>query len=73
MTLVEEILAKKIAMTVGELADLLHVSDKTVYKAIKSGGLPALHPLPSIIRLDPQQAADWLANHTTAKTPRKPR
>jgi HTH domain len=71
-TICAEILSRKTAMTVQELATILNVSDKSVYKAIAQG-LPCIHIL-SCLRLDPKTTADWLEARTTSKvkTPKKP-
>ena len=46
-------------MKVGELADLLRVTDKHVYKLVAQGQLPSFR-LGAAIRIDPRAVADLL-------------
>ncbi|HUO14342.1 MAG TPA: helix-turn-helix domain-containing protein [Verrucomicrobiae bacterium] len=59
MSIIEMIETKESALTVEELATTVSVSPKTLYKAIKSGRLPA-YRLGGSIRLDPHDVAEWL-------------
>lgn len=59
-----QIEARRSTLTVDEFAELLNVSDKTIYKAIDRGSLPAFH-IGGAIRLDPKMTADWLRRQTT--------
>jgi excisionase family DNA binding protein len=69
MTLLEHIEALKSALTVDQLAGLLGVSKKTVYKAIKTNSLPAIK-VGSSIRLDPEATAKWLRDQAMVKSSR---
>jgi excisionase family DNA binding protein len=46
-------------LTVEELADVIALSPKTLYRMIKAKKLPAIH-MGGQIRLNPQSTADWL-------------
>jgi excisionase family DNA binding protein len=46
-------------LPVRDVADLLAVSEKTIYRMISAGELPALH-VRSQIRVDPDKLAAWL-------------
>lgn len=71
MTIAEQIESRKRALTVEELAELLGVSVWSVYRMIKKKGLPAMHLLSGIIRLDPFSTAAWLRDHTSVRLPKK--
>jgi len=64
MTLIEIIESKTNALTIGDLANLLNQSPKTLYKAVKSGRLPA-YRVGGSIRLDPHDIAEWLRKRRT--------
>ena len=68
MTIAEQIRARKLPLTVQQLADVLGISKFSVYKLIKKG-LPAMHL--GTILLDPSSTADWLESRTTSKINRK--
>ncbi len=59
MGIVEQVENWQGAMTVDDLASLLKVSPKSIYKAIKKGRLPVIR-LGSIIRLCPATTANYL-------------
>jgi len=59
MDLVETVENWPTALTVEQLAELMAVSPKTIYKAIRKGKLRAAR-LGSLLRLNPQTTADWL-------------
>ena len=70
LTIAEQIEQRTKAMTIDELAQLLDVSVKSLYKMVKSGTLPVIQ-LGDRIRLDPQSIADWLRARTiVTKSPR---
>jgi excisionase family DNA binding protein len=52
--------SKNKALTVEELADLLGVAIRTVYKEVEDKRIPFFR-VRSSIRFDPHQVADWLA------------
>lgn len=59
MTLAEQLRSKRKALTVEELADLLGIAIRTVYKEVEDDHIPFFRVRTSI-RFDPQQVADWL-------------
>jgi excisionase family DNA binding protein len=59
MTLIESIAARKNALTVEGLAELLNCSEEKLYKDVKKGKIPHFK-LGSMIRFDPQKIAAWL-------------
>jgi excisionase family DNA binding protein len=64
-TIVEQIRAKKSALSVMELATMMGTGKATVYRLIKSGRLPA-YQFGDSVRLDPQITAAWLEERTLA-------
>lgn len=59
MTLAERLRSKNKALTVEEVADLLGVAIRTVYKEVEDNRIPFFR-VRSSIRFDPHQVADWL-------------
>ena len=59
MTLGERLRSKNKALTVEELADLLGVAIRTVYKEVEDNRITFFR-IRSSIRFDPHQVADWL-------------
>ena len=59
MSLAEQLRSKKKALTVEELADLLGVAVRTLYKEVEDDHIPYVRVRTSI-RFDPHQIADWL-------------
>jgi excisionase family DNA binding protein len=59
MTLIEQLRSKKKALTVEELAELLCVAVRTLYKEVEDDHIPFFRVRTSI-RFDPHQVADWL-------------
>jgi excisionase family DNA binding protein len=59
MTLIEQLRSKKKALTVEELAGLLCVAVRTLYKEVEDEHIPFFRVRTSI-RFDPHQVADWL-------------
>jgi excisionase family DNA binding protein len=59
MTLVEQLRARKKALTVEELADLLGIAVRTLYKEVEDGHVPFFRVRTSI-RFDAHQVAEWL-------------
>jgi excisionase family DNA binding protein len=59
MTLAERLRSKNKAVTVEELADLLGVAIRTVYKEVEDNQIP-FSRVRSSIRFNPHQVADWL-------------
>jgi excisionase family DNA binding protein len=68
-TLIEQIRRKKGAWTVEELAAFLEVSPKLLYKLVKGAKMQA-YRIGTLIRIDGQDAADYLTAHATI--PQKP-
>jgi excisionase family DNA binding protein len=58
-SLVSSLLNHRKGLTVKQFADIIGVSDKSVYDAIKEDGLPVIRFRGSI-RIDPVHAAKWL-------------
>jgi len=59
MTLTEQLRSKKRALTVEELAELLCIAVRTLYKEVEDDHIPFFRVRTSI-RFDPHQVADWL-------------
>ena len=59
MTLIEQLRSKKKALTVEELAGLLCVAVRTLYKEVEDDHIPFFRVRTSI-RFDAHQVADWL-------------
>lgn len=59
MTLAEQLRSKKKALTVEELADVLGIAIRTLYKEVEDNRIPFFR-VRSSIRFDPHQVADWL-------------
>jgi len=59
MTLIEQLRSKKISLTVEELAELLCIAARTLYKEVEDDHIPFFRVRTSI-RFDPHQVADWL-------------
>ena len=62
--------AKTSAWTVEDLADLLNVSPKTLYKMANSGRIPVIR-IGGMLRFDPVLTANWLRARTTGVALRK--
>jgi excisionase family DNA binding protein len=63
-TIVEQVRRKRGAWTVEALSDFLEVSPKLIYKLVKTGKLNA-YRIGTSIRIDGQDAANFLALHAT--------
>jgi excisionase family DNA binding protein len=59
MSLIEQLRSKKKALTVEELAGLLCVAARSLYKEVEDDHIPFFRVRTSI-RFDPHQVADWL-------------
>lgn len=59
MTLAEQLRSKKKALTVDELADLLGIAARTIYKEVEDDHIPFFR-VRTTIRFDPHQIAEWL-------------
>ncbi|HKD60716.1 MAG TPA: helix-turn-helix domain-containing protein [Terracidiphilus sp.] len=59
VNLVEQLEARKGAMKVAELSELLGVDDKHIYRMAARGMLPSFH-VGGSVRFDPQEVAKWL-------------
>lgn len=64
LDLASRIASRKSAWTVDDLALLLEMSPKTLYKMAKSGNIPAIR-IGGMIRFDPVLTAEWLRARTT--------
>jgi excisionase family DNA binding protein len=63
MTLIEKLETRSSALTVEEFSEMYNTSNKTIYKLIKAGKLPATRI--GGIRIDPAEAAEWLRKRST--------
>lgn len=59
MTLIEILESRKEALNVEQVAELLGVSEKKIYRLAAAGALPSFR-VGSAIRFDGQDIADWL-------------
>lgn len=59
MTLIQILEARKEALDVHEVAELLKVSERHIYELAADGSFPAFR-VGKAIRFDPQDVADWL-------------
>jgi excisionase family DNA binding protein len=66
MRLADELEKRKNALTVRELALLLSLSEKLLYRLIRQGALPALR-VGTSVRLDPTVTANWIRGRVTAR------
>ena len=69
MTLVEQLRTRKKALTVEELAGLLCIAVRTLYKEVEDDHIPFFRVRTSI-RFDPHQVADWLETKMPAQSVR---
>ncbi len=59
MNLIEQLEARRGAMKVTELCELLGVDDKHIYRMAARGALPSFR-VGGAVRFDPQEVAKWL-------------
>ena len=64
MDLAGRIASRRTAWRVEDLAHLLEMSPKTLYKMAKAGNIPAIR-IGGMIRFDPVLSAEWLRARTT--------
>jgi excisionase family DNA binding protein len=60
------------AMTAKELAQMLRISPKTVFKLARAGRIPSFR-IGTAVRFDPKLVIDWLRQQRTGQLPRKVR
>ncbi len=72
MTLAEQLRARNKALTVEELAGLLCIAVRTLYKEVEDDHIPFFRVRTSI-RFDPHQIADWLESKMPAHSVRTQR
>lgn len=65
MTTLEQLQARRGLLTAEELAALLNVSEKTVYRWSKSGSLPTVR-IGTLIRFEPAAVSNWLRERGAA-------
>ena len=70
MTLIEQLRSKRKALTVEDLADLLCIGVRTLYKEVEDSRIPFFR-VRSSIRFDPHQIADWLEMKMPAHSSRR--
>lgn len=61
-SLADQLASRRKAMSIGELADVVGLSQASIYGAAKSGSLKALR-FGGAIRIDPKDAAEWIRRH----------
>ena len=59
MTLAEQLEARTTALTVGEVATILNVSERQIYKLAALNELPCLR-VGGAVRFEPSAIADWI-------------
>lgn len=59
MSLIEQLKSMNRALTVKELANLLHLGKTVIYDMVRRGAIPCLR-FGYTVRFDPQEIADWL-------------
>jgi excisionase family DNA binding protein len=67
MNLADEVEQHRGALTVPELARLLSLSEKLIYRLVRQGRLPAVR-IGTSVRLDPAVTAAWIRGHATVKS-----
>lgn len=72
MTLAEQLRARNKALTVEELAGLLCIAVRTLYKEVEDDHIPFFRVRTSI-RFDPHQVADWLESKMPPRSVRTQR
>ena len=65
-SILEQLNTRTTALTVRELARLLKVSTKTIYKEVQSGAIPCIR-IGSCIRFRPERMVEWLQLQDTAR------
>jgi excisionase family DNA binding protein len=65
MTTLEQLQARRGLLTAEELAALLNVSEKTVYRWSKSGSLPSVR-IGTLVRFEPATVSTWLRERGAA-------
>jgi excisionase family DNA binding protein len=70
--LIEELESRRGGMKVADLANILGVDDKHIYRMAARGQLPSFH-VGGAVRFDPQEVAKWLREkyHTALLPPKK--
>lgn|GEM_PF-2558127 len=72
MTLIEILESRKEALNTQQVAELLGVSEKKIYRLAAAGLLPSFR-VGSAIRFDGQDIADWLRNKKPSNGQPRPR
>ena len=65
---IEELSARRKALTVMDVANVLGLSKQSVYDQIKRGKLPALQ-FGTTVRLNPRDVAEWCNSRHTVEVP----
>lgn len=65
MTTLEQLGSRRELLTAEELAALLNVSEKTIYRWSKSGSLPSVR-LGALVRFEPATVSLWLRERGAA-------
>lgn len=64
LKVIADIESSKRALTVRDLAEILSLSEKVLYRLIRQGKLPALR-VGTSVRLDPAATAKWIRARVT--------
>jgi len=67
MTIAEQIEGMKRALTAPELAELLAVSEKTIYAHARANRIPSFK-VGNAVRFDPKAVAVWLAGKNPSRS-----
>ena len=59
MSLIEQLKSMNRALTVKELANLLHLGKTVIYDMVRRGAIPSMR-FGYTVRFDPHEIADWL-------------
>jgi excisionase family DNA binding protein len=65
MTTLEQLQARRGLLTAEDIAALLNISEKTVYRWSKSGSLPSVR-IGTLVRFEPAAVSSWLRERGAA-------
>lgn len=66
MSLIEKLNTMDRALTVTELANLLHLGKTAIYDMVRRGAIPCIR-FGYSVRFDPHEIAEWLKNRHTGR------
>lgn len=64
MSIIEKLEAMDGALTVKELAELLHLGKTAIYELVRRGVIPCIR-IAYMVRFDPHEIAMWLKSHSS--------